>query len=93
MIEFHISFVFSWSFCNVNSGEEHSPAAPVGIRTNNLSITSPALLPTSYPGSPVMYSHNKWTSSGLKRSLGVFKSMEYMSVDDAKLYTEICTET
>ena len=35
----------------VNSGEENSPAAPAGIRTRNLSITSPALLPTSYPGS------------------------------------------
>ena len=33
----------------VNSGEENSPAAPAGIRTRNLSITSPALLPTSYP--------------------------------------------
>ena len=35
----------------VSSGEESSPAAPAGIRTRNLSITSPALLPTSYPGS------------------------------------------
>ena len=33
-----------------NSGEENSPAAPAGIQTHNLSITSPALLPTSYPG-------------------------------------------
>ena len=33
----------------VNSGEENSPAAPAGIRTRNLWITSPALLPTSYP--------------------------------------------
>ena len=31
----------------VNSREENSPAAPAGIRTRNLSITSPALLPTS----------------------------------------------
>ena len=36
---------------NVDSGEENSPAAPAGIRTRNLSITSPALSPTSYPGS------------------------------------------
>ena len=36
----------------VNPGEENSPAAPAGIRTGNLSITSPALLPTNYPGSP-----------------------------------------
>ena len=28
----------------------NSPAAPAGIRTRNLSITSPALLPTSYAG-------------------------------------------
>ena len=34
----------------VNSREEISPAAPAGIRTRNFSITSPALLPTSYPG-------------------------------------------
>ena len=33
----------------VNTGEENSPAAPAGIRTRNLSITSPALLPTSHP--------------------------------------------
>ena len=31
--------------------EENSPAAPAWIRTHNLSITSPALWPTSYPGS------------------------------------------
>ena len=30
--------------------EENSPAAPAGIRPRNLLITSPALLPTSYPG-------------------------------------------
>ena len=35
----------------VDSGAENSPAAPAGIRTRNLSITSPALSPTSYPGS------------------------------------------
>ena len=29
--------------------EENSLAAPSGLRTRNLSITSPALLPTSYP--------------------------------------------
>ena len=29
----------------VNSEKEHSPAAPAGIRTRNLSITSPAILP------------------------------------------------
>ena len=34
----------------VNSEDENAPVAPVGIRTRNLSITSPALLPTSYPG-------------------------------------------
>ena len=34
----------------VDSGEENSPAAPAGIRIRNLSITSPALLPTSYLG-------------------------------------------
>ena len=37
----------------VNSGEGNSPDDPARIRTRNLSITSPALLPTSYPGSPV----------------------------------------
>ena len=35
----------------INSGEENSPAASAGIRTRNLSITSPALLTRSYPGS------------------------------------------
>ena len=38
----------------VNSGEENPPAAPAGIRTRNLSITSPAFLPTSCPGSKYM---------------------------------------
>ena len=33
-------------------GEENSPAAPAGIRTRDLSITSPALQPRSYPRSP-----------------------------------------
>ena len=33
----------------VNSGEEIVPAVPAGIRTRNLFITSPALLPTRYP--------------------------------------------
>ena len=36
---------------SVNSGEEISSAAPAGVRTRILSITSPALLPTSYLGS------------------------------------------
>ena len=36
----------------VNSGEEISPVAPAGIRTRNLSTTSPAVLPPSYPGYP-----------------------------------------
>ena len=35
---------------NVVPGEENSPAVPAGIGTHDLSITSPALLPTSYPG-------------------------------------------
>ena len=39
----------------VKSGEGNSPAAPAGIRTRNLSITSPALLPTSYSGSLLHY--------------------------------------
>ena len=34
----------------VNSGAKNDLADPTGIRTCNLSITSPALLPTSYPG-------------------------------------------
>ena len=29
--------------------KKNSPAASAGIRTRNLSITSPALLPTNYP--------------------------------------------
>ena len=33
----------------VDPGEETSPAAPAGIRTRDLSITSPALQPLSYP--------------------------------------------
>ena len=33
----------------VDSGEESSPAAPVGIRTRNLSITSPALYQHAIP--------------------------------------------
>ena len=43
----------------VNSGEENSPAAPAGVRTRNLSIRSPALLPTSYPGSVTCRKHNQ----------------------------------
>ena len=39
----------------VNPGEEKSPAAPAGIRTLNLSITSRALLPTSYSGSAYLW--------------------------------------
>ena len=38
-------------YCHLNSGEESSPAAPAGIRTRNLSITSPAPSPTRYPDS------------------------------------------
>ena len=33
----------------VNAGEENSPAAAAGIRTRNVSITSPALNRLSYP--------------------------------------------
>ena len=33
----------------VDPGEENSPTAPAGIRTRDLSITSPALKPLSYP--------------------------------------------
>ena len=33
----------------VNSGEENSPAAPAGIRTRNLSITSPFFLIFVFP--------------------------------------------
>ena len=33
--------------------KENSPAALAEIRTRNPSITSPALLPTNYPGSPL----------------------------------------
>ena len=36
----------------VDSGEENSPAALAGIRTRNLSITSLAFLPASYPDYP-----------------------------------------
>ena len=36
----------------INFGEENYPAASAGIRTHNLSITSPAPLPTGYPSSP-----------------------------------------
>ena len=36
----------------VNSEKENSPASPARIRTRDLSITSPALLPTRYLGSP-----------------------------------------
>ena len=39
----------------VNSGEENSPAAPARIQTHNLSTTSMALLPTSYPRSQDLY--------------------------------------
>ena len=40
-----------------NPGEENSPAAPAGIRTSNLSITSPALLPTGCPGVKLIESY------------------------------------
>ena len=33
----------------VNPGEEHSPAAPAGTRTRNLSITSPVLYQQAIP--------------------------------------------
>ena len=33
----------------VNFGEENSPAAPAWILTHNLSVTTLALLPTSFP--------------------------------------------
>ena len=36
----------------VDTGEENSPAAPTGIRTRDLSVTSPALYPLSYPHPP-----------------------------------------
>ena len=36
----------------VDFREENPPAAFAGIHTCNLLVTSPALLPTSYPGSP-----------------------------------------
>ena len=36
----------------VDPGEENSPAAPAGIRTRDLSITSPALEPLSCPRPP-----------------------------------------
>ena len=38
----------------VNFGKENSPAAPVGTRTRNLSITNPALLPRSHHGSMLL---------------------------------------
>ena len=41
----------------VDSGEENSLAAPAGIRTRNLFITNPALLPTSYLGFPFGMNH------------------------------------
>ena len=43
----------------MNTGEENSPAAPAGIRTRNLSITSPVLLPTSYFGSTNIHQTEK----------------------------------
>ena len=39
----------STSAHKVNSGEENSPAAPVGIRTRNLSITNPVLYKQDFP--------------------------------------------
>ena len=44
----------------VNSGEENSPTTPAGIRTHNLSIMSPALLPTSYPATNALLSTADW---------------------------------
>ena len=38
----------------VTPGEDNSLAASAGIRTRDLSITSPALSPTSYPSSPAL---------------------------------------
>ena len=38
------------SIQKVNSGEENSPDAPSEIRTRNLLIMSPVLLPASHPG-------------------------------------------
>ena len=41
----------------VDSGEENSPAVSTWIQACNLSITSPLLKPTNYPGSPAVESH------------------------------------
>ena len=43
----------------INSGEENSPTAPAEIRTRNLLITSPTLLPTNYPGWHSRTQHSK----------------------------------
>ena len=48
----------------VNSGEENSSAAPAGIWTCNLSVMSPAFLPTSNP-SPHLSCASKYLSQGL----------------------------
>ena len=39
------------------SGEENSPTASAGIQAHNFSITSPVLLPTSYPGPALHWWH------------------------------------
>ena len=38
----------------VDAGEENSPAAPAGTRTQNLSITYPTFYPLSYLRSPAV---------------------------------------
>ena len=71
----------------VNSGEENCPAAPVGIQTRNLSITSPALLPTSYPDSHVYTLYN---TQMLLSLLYVTPEYYYLtSYDSHLLYTTL----
>ena len=43
----------------INSGEENSPTASAEIRTRNLLIMSPTLLPTNYPGWHSRTQHSK----------------------------------
>ena len=58
-------------------GEVNSPAAPAGIRSRNFSILGPALLPTSYPGSPGQdkQTHNDTSDSQIENTQEIKRTL------------------
>ena len=64
----------------IDPGEENSPAAPTGTRTRDLSFTSPALLPLSYPRYLCVCDRRKGTHGNFMAS---------GTIDDVSLFLEI----